>query len=229
MIPFILGGLFVAGITLLLDDNESDKETQTKKSTSSSDNKTILEKNFYNLRKQLYENISNKKVLIIGQPGAGKSSLLLKITEDACIPKPHIGVHTDATNWHKTIKNDFLHKYEGILFVDSPGYDTKSHPVDSYVNHFPFASFDIIIFVIKGKIHSSDQKIMSTIKKVNKSKPIKLILIRGFSENLNSVNKADIEKDIEKYFQNDAANIDFIFSSNRTSDGIDMIQQMIYR
>ena len=226
MLPFLAGGLVVATVVWLLSDDEDEKPTTG--SSSSSTKKTILEKNFFNLHQQLAKNENEKKVVILGQPGAGKSSLLLNITDNKCTPKPTVGVHTDATRWHDSRKDDFFHRHGKVIYVDSPGYDTKSHPVKSYINHFPFSSFDIIIFVISGKIHNSDQKIIEKIRKINNlSRSTKLIIVRNFKENLNEQDKNDVESDMKKHFQSKAEKLDFIFSSNRTSEGIETIKKLV--
>lgn len=226
MLPFLAGGLVIATVVWLLDDGEDEKET--KGSSSSSIKKTILEENFYNLGQQLRKNKTEKKVIILGQPGAGKSSLLLNITDNKCVPKPIIGVQTDATHWHHSIKYDFFHRHEKVIYVDSPGYDTNSHPVESYINHFPFSSFDIIIFVISGKIHHSDQKIIEKVGKINSFSPsTKLIIVRNFNENLNDQDRNKVETDMKKHFQSKSEKLDFIFSSNRTTEGIETIKKLV--
>ncbi len=225
MLPFLAGGLVVASVVWLLSDED---EKPKKRRSSSSKKKTILEKNFLNLQQQLAKNHNNKKVVILGQPGSGKSSLLLNITDNECIPKPIVGVQTDATHWHDSNKYDFFHKHKEIIYVDSPGYDTKFHPTQSYINHFPFASFDIIIFVISGKIHESDQKILAKIKKINTlSKSTKIIIVRSFNDALNEKNQKSVELDMEKYFQSKSGKLDFVFSSNRTIEGIEAIKKLV--
>lgn len=226
MLPFLAGVLVVATVVWLFSDDEDEKAK--KSSSSSSKEKTILEKNFFSLRQQLSKNKTEKKIAILGQPGAGKSSLLLNITDNKCIPKPIVGVQTDATHWNDSIKDDFFHRYNKIIYVDSPGHDTKSHPTESYINHFPFSSFDIIIFVISGKIHASDQKIIAKIKKINTfSKSTKLIIVRSFNDALNEKNKKNVEFDMEKYFQSKSEKLDFVFSSNYTDEGIEAIKKLV--
>ena len=227
MLPLVIGGLVIATVVWVLSDNEDEKKTK-KPSSSSSHPKTILEQNFLQLKKDLNKFKTEKKVVILGQPGAGKSSLLLKLTDNLCEPKPIVGQQTDATNWHNLKNNNFFHIYENFIYVDTPGYDTSTHPIKSYIEHFPFSSFDIIIFVTSGKIHDSDQKIMSKIKKLNNiSSSTKLIMVRNFNENLNDKDKEDIEIDMEQIFKNKSEKLDFVFSSNKTDEGIDKIKDLI--
>ena len=226
MLPIILGGIVVVTVILAFSDDEDKKET--KKSSSSLYPKTILEQNFLQLKRNLNKCKTKKKVVILGQPGAGKSSLLLKLTDNLCEPKPIIGQQTDATDWHNLTKNNFFHTHKNLIYVDTPGYDTSTHPIKSYIEHFPFSSFDIIIFVISGKIHDSDQKIMSKIKRLNNiSSSTKLIIVRNFNENLNDNDQKDVEADMERIFKSKSEKLDFIFSSNRTSEGIDKIKDFI--
>jgi hypothetical protein len=58
--------------------------------------RTTLEKNLSRLRATLRE-AGSHRIAILGQPGAGKSSLLKKMTGGKVTPAPVIGVETDAT------------------------------------------------------------------------------------------------------------------------------------
>ena len=218
MLPFILGGLAITSLAVWAFSGDDEVGSSPPKK------RTILEKNFINLKHQINNDVQ-KKIVIFGQPGAGKSSLLLNITEFKCIPKPNTGQKTDTTNWHTKIKNSFFHKYQDLIYIDSPGYDTKFHPVLSYLNYFPFSSFDIFIFVINGKIHEADKKIIAKLKKISLSK--KILIIRNFSENLTDKEKEEITIDMEKNFQVKSEQLNFIFASNRTKEGINKIKKLI--
>ena len=60
--------------------------------------KTVLQKNLLRLGSLLRKE-PGYKVAILGQPGAGKSSLLKKMTKGQVTPLPVIGIQTDATDW----------------------------------------------------------------------------------------------------------------------------------
>jgi len=200
----------IAGVGWLLSDDNND---------SSKENLTILERNFIRLKSKL-DNEEKDKILILGQPGAGKSSLLWLLTDKGCEPQPVIGQKTDATDWNNEIKSNFFHKYNEKVYVDSPGYDTRKHPVVSYLEYFPFNQFQLILFVINGKIHDSDIEIM---KKLKYDESIKIV--RSHSENLTMKEKKEIETDIIKKFEINDKKIDIIFFSGKTMDGLTKLKR----
>lgn len=73
--------------------------------------KTTLELNLERLEKQLRSH-SGYKIAILGQPGAGKSSLLKKMTNGKVKPLPVIGTQTDATDWSSDTACNLLSVYE---------------------------------------------------------------------------------------------------------------------
>jgi len=182
---------------------------------------SLLEKNFRKLKNKLEEE-NKTKILIIGQPGAGKSSLLKYVTNDKCVPSPIIGQKTDATHWHDTEINNFFHLYLNKIFVDSPGYDTNNHPIHSYLKYFPFSSFHKVIFVLHGKIHDSDKKILMKIKSEVKLKSI--IIVHSFSEKSSIKIKREIKHDIQKVFN---TNFPLVFFSSKTKEGVNEVQLFI--
>jgi GTPase Era involved in 16S rRNA processing len=201
----------IAGVTWIMST-----EDEVKSKTYS-----LLEKNFRKLKKKLEEE-NKTKILIIGQPGAGKSSLLKYITNNKCIPKPIIGQKTDATHWHDKLQSDFFHRYSESVYVDSPGYDTKNHPLHSYLDYFPFSSFQKVIFVLHGKIHDSDKKILMEIKSKVKLKSI--IIVHSFSEKSSVVIRKEIKDDVAKVFN---INIPLVFFSSKIKEGINEVQSFI--
>ena len=200
----------VAGTTWLMST-----ENEVKRKTYS-----LLEKNFRKLKNKLKEE-NKTKVLIVGQPGAGKSSLLKYVTNNKCAPVPIIGQKTDATHWNDIEINDFFHQYSDQLFVDSPGYDTKNHPLDSYLECFPFSLFDKVIFVLHRKIYNSDMEI---IKKINNNT---IIIIRNYSECLTNKEKKEIKLDILKKFELNNKKIDIVFFSSKTKEGLSKLKNIL--
>lgn len=182
--------------------------------TPSPRRKTTLELNLERLEKQVQSH-SGYKVAILGQPGAGKSSLLKKMTNGKVKPLPVIGAQTDATDWSTDTACNLLSIYKNYAFVDVPGYDTSSHPLFAFSRFFPFQHFDAFIFVIHGKLHSSDEDIFRLIVRYGK----KICIAKSFADSLESDDIKSVEDDIRRRLSlSNSASI--LFFSNRTGDGI---------
>lgn len=179
--------------------------------------KTTLELNLERLEEQVRSH-SGYKIAILGQPGAGKSSLLKKMTNGKVKPLPVIGTQTDATDWSSDTACNLLSVYENYAFADVPGYDTSSHPLHAFASSFPFKHFDAFIFVIHGKLHSSDEDIYRLIARSGK----KISIAKSFSDSIESTDVMSVEKDIRMRLSlSDSASV--LFFSNRTGDGIESV------
>ena len=179
--------------------------------------KTTLELNLERLEEQLQSH-SGYKIAILGQPGAGKSSLLKKMTNGKVKPLPVIGAQTDATDWSSDTACNLLSVYERYVFADVPGYDTSSHPLYVFSSSFPFRHFDAFIFVIHGKLHSSDEDVFRLISRSGK----RISIAKSFSDSLESDDIVSVEKDIRTRLSlSDSVSI--LFFSNRTGVGIESV------
>lgn len=185
--------------------------------------KTILELNLERLEEQVRSS-PGYKIAILGQPGAGKSSLLKKMTNGRVRPLPEIGAQTDATDWSSDAACNLLSFYEGYAFVDVPGYDTASHPLYVFSSAFPFGYFDAFIFVIQNKLHSSDEEIYRLIAKSGR----KVSIAKSFSDSIEEEDFLLVENDIRECLSlSDSTPI--LFFSNRTGDGIKSVFESIRR
>lgn len=183
--------------------------------------KTTLELNLERLREQV-KSCSGYKVAILGQPGAGKSSLLKKMTGGKVKPLPVIGSQTDATDWASDTDCSLLSIYEDYVFADVPGYDTLLHPLSVISSHFPFQYFDAFIFVIHGKLHSSDEAVFRLIVGCGK----KICIAKSFSDSLESDDVKSVEDDIRKRLSI-SSSTSILFFSNRTGAGVDSVFKSI--
>lgn len=180
---------------------------------------TIFETNLMNLRTQL-QNMSNKKIAIIGQPGAGKSTLLDRLTDQSCVPRPMIGAQTDLTNWSREIMVDLVHNNKNVIFVDSPGYCTSEHSLTSFVHHFPFDLFDKIVMVVSGKVRQADDVVWHSI--ASRRGRSGIFLVRTYSDSIPVEEEAEVLADLNNKFGQPA-----ILASNRTKRGIDELKKLI--
>jgi GTP-binding protein EngB required for normal cell division len=159
------------------------------------------------------------KIAILGQPGAGKSSLLKKVTHGKVQPPPVIGTETDATTWADNSSCHLVSHYEATKFVDVPGYDTEAHPTHAFRMFFPFEQFDAFLFVFKGKINSSDEEMFDYARKT--SKPI--CVVRAFADGLDTHEFAQAQADLTQRLRLDHR-VDFVHYSNRTGQGVDKVR-----
>lgn len=190
--------------------------------------KSIFEENLEILKHHLIvsSNEENKNILFIGQPGAGKSSLIKSVTFSNCKPLPEVGVSTDTTNWsNKYLNYSFpVIKYRNFTIIDSPGYDTAQHPTGIFLNSFPFDRFDSIVIVFNNKLHSSDIQIMNRVAYLNK----KTTIVRSYSENLSEIEINEIENDIKKSFNLFSQKNKVEFVSNRSKNGINNLSEYLF-
>lgn len=179
--------------------------------------KTVLESNLERLKSELRSEVG-RKVAIIGQPGAGKSSLLKKMTGGRVVPLPVIGNYTDATNWSIDVDCNLLSRYNGKVFSDVPGYDTQTHPVNIFKSNFPFWDFDAFLFVVNGKLHGADEEIFQMASRTGKP----ICIARSFLDSLDEDELKIGESDIRRRLAV-SPSVKFFFFSNRTGEGVDEI------
>jgi predicted GTPase len=196
---------------------------------ASADAPSILEQNLRKLR-DLLSARRGPKIALLGQPGAGKSSLLDRLTDGRCVPRPVIGTTTDATDWSKSLDVTLLHEFGTMVFVDTPGYDTEKHPVKSYLDLFPFDAFDSIILVLSSKVHQADDEMLQVLdRRVSEGKlpAWKLFLVRCFADTLSPDEEAAVERDLRSRLPH-CGGSSFWLVSNRTGRGIAGLREALF-
>jgi len=184
-------------------------------------NKTILESNLERLGFLLHGKES-EKIAVIGQPGAGKSSLLIKMSHKKIVPLPVVGSQTDATDWSQEESCNLISEYNNYVFVDVPGYDTISHPVNVFISMFPFHHIDKYIFVINGKLHGADEELFKVASRENKP----ICVARSFLDSLEFEDVSTIENDIRERLDIREA-VPIFFFSNRNGKGVKEIYSFV--
>jgi len=175
---------------------------------------TVLEQNLQRLSLILSRS-EHLKVGILGQPGAGKSLLLKKMTKSRVRPLPLIGTETDATNWAEDTDVNLLSTYKDIVFVDVPGYDTATHPALTVCQNFPFEDFDVFIFVVRGKLRGADEAVFGGI--TASGKPV--CVTRSFAESCDEDEREAVSADLQKRLHL-SSDHHIGFFSNRSGEGI---------
>jgi GTP-binding protein EngB required for normal cell division len=182
---------------------------------------TTLIKNLRTLR-ELTQKPDPRRVAFLGQPGAGKSTIVNKLSKGRARPAPVIGVHTDATNWAERTGIDLLCQWGKRVAADVPGYDTSKHPVSAFVVHFPFDNFGKICLVVRNKIHGGDIEIYKAIRMHD----IMPIVVRSHAESLDEQEREAARKDLCQRFAGLAPS-SVMFVSSRTGEGLDELRQRL--
>lgn len=90
---------------------------------------------------------THTKIAVVGQPGAGKSSIINALIGHKVA---RTGQGTDIT------RKGVRYRYEFLEIVDLPGYGTTMFPLSEWKEKFKIHQYDIIFFVFSGKLTKDD-------------------------------------------------------------------------
>ncbi|MBB6673680.1 GTPase [Cohnella nanjingensis] len=182
----------------------------------------ILTANFARLRAELmsFSFRGCRKVALLGQPGAGKSTLLDLLTDRGCEPRPVIGPRTDAADWSRRPDAPLILRCREYAFVDAPGYDTLAHPVDAFLQAFPFEAFDRLVLVLGGKIHEADDRLWQALKQ--QALASRTLVARGFAESLDEAERSEVGAELSRRFDGQA-----VLFSNRERFGLEQVKRFV--
>lgn len=133
---------------------------------------------------------SYSRIAVVGQPGAGKSTLINRLVGDEVADS---GTVTDTTQ--KATEYNFPQIFQKL--IDTPGYDTEMFTFDKWKEKFSPQQYDVFILVFKGKLHESDEKLFSELKNWNRDRNRPLFIVRNFSDGLSENEKNTIRNDIK--------------------------------
>lgn len=219
MLPFIVGVAALAGlagVAKLAYDYATCEAAPTPRAP-----KTQLEMNLERLRRELAQG-AGPALAILGQPGAGKSSLLTRIGGRRLTPKPHIGIETDATDWSRSSDCVLLLIYEPWRVADAPGHDTQAHPAAAFLAGFPFDAFDAFIFVVKGKLRAADERVYR--RASASGKPV--LVVRSFADGLGEEEVRRAVQDIRARLGTPPS-LAVVPVSNRTGIGVNVVRHWL--
>ena len=163
-----------------------------------------------------------RRIAILGQPGAGKSTILKKISGGQARPLPTIGTQTDATNWADSANACLLSVWDGHVVSDVPGYDTSSHPVAAFTEGFPFSHFAMILLIVNGKVRGADVEIYQRI--VASETPV--LVVRSHADSLSESERRTVRTDLHKQFAK-LARKSLVFVSSRDGEGIEGLRAIL--
>lgn len=185
---------------------------------------TILEDELKNKFRTDYENYKNAKakIALIGQPGAGKSSLINALVGE---PLFKVGIHTDTTTEAQEVS------FESLIITDLPGYGTQAFPYEKWLEIFHPEQYDLYIFVFEGKLHDSDAKLFESLKQWKMLRQHPHFIVRNKSDQIWDEDKElDELKEIIKedvYSKMGDRSADVYFTSCKEKTGIIELKKAI--
>ena len=156
-------------------------------------------------------------VALFGQPGAGKSSLINRLTGQKLAPE---GVKTDMT------QESHSYEWNGLKLTDLPGYGTLQFPKETYLHRFNVWRYDVFLCVFSGKFRDEDSEFFRELKTRNRP----CIFVRNKADDIWEEDKSDatlreeIAADLQKHLHSKEP---LLFTSCRTREGISELEYAI--
>lgn len=131
---------------------------------------------------------SYAKIAVVGQPGAGKSSLINNLLGQRVA---ETGQATDVT---KTV-NEYEYNFQKIF--DFPGYGTEMFRFGDWKAKFQPQRYDVFVFVFKGKLRDADNNLFAELERYNAERSRPIFLVRNHCTDIeNDADKQKVRADI---------------------------------
>lgn len=159
------------------------------------------------------EEAAYTRIAVVGQPGAGKSSLINNLLGKKVA---EVGIATDTT------KEVTEYDFHFMKILDTPGYGTESFTFPGWKWKFHPEKFDVIVYVFSGKFEAEDDDLFDELKKYQKP----TFLVRNHSTGLCSAGeKKEVSEDLRTRY----GNYDKLYfvSCGREKEGIDELRNAI--
>ncbi|MDL2344228.1 GTPase domain-containing protein [Deinococcus sp. MIMF12] len=218
-----VAGAIAAAVGALTAESPVSPEPKTKRSGPTSHPQSghferILTANLNRLRKELCSS-PGRKVALLGQPGAGKSTTLDALTEERVQPRPRIGIGTDMTDWSRNPDVPLCSFFEDILFVDAPGHGTQRHSTEVYLRLFPLEQFEHVLLFIQGKLLESDERLL----RYARSRGRRITIVRTHAGGLTDAERELLRADLSRRSGVPAEGV--LFLDNRTREGLNALRR----
>ena len=149
-----------------------------------------LKEEFSKCLEEIHNSEANyTRLAVVGQPGAGKSSLINNLLGQKVAAT---GQGTDVTV--KLTEYDFC----VLKIVDLPGYGTERFQYEAWLKEFPLEQFDAFIYVFSGKFTEDDDKLFAYFQQ-HRDKQV--LLVRNHCNSLASeVEKQQVLADVGAHY-----------------------------
>lgn len=159
------------------------------------------------------EEAAYTRIAVVGQPGAGKSSLINNLLGEKLAK-----VGQDTDNTVDVTEYDF----NFMKILDTPGYGTEKFRFSEWKRRFHPEKFDVIIYVFSGKFTDSDDDLFDELKKYKKP----TFLVRNHSTDLFNAGDRDAVKEDLKNRYGNYEKLYFV-SCGREKEGVDELRSNI--
>ena len=173
---------------------------------------------------KVHEREVSVTIALIGQPGAGKSSLINKLIGKEIF---EVGVQTDTTVEVQERKLD-----NNLTIVDLPGYGTSMFPIEQWLKKFQPEQYDLYLFVFDGKLHDSDAVLFENLKRWRDEREHPFFIVRNKEDQIWDDFKTlerleeEIAQDVSSKMKSFSEKI--YFTSCRKNTGIEELKQDIF-
>ena len=164
----------------------------------------------------------NVTIVLFGQPGAGKSSLINAICGSEAAT---VGVETD------TPREPLFVEHGDVTFIDLPGYGTPAFPWQHFLEEFQPFQYDLFLCVFSDKLHQKDTEFFRLLEQHKKP----CIFVRN-KEDLIYEDGRTLKESEATIRQDTAAQLgrqdfDLVFVSSRWDDpqGLEELNRQIIR
>lgn len=178
-----------------------------------------LKESFRNTLEEIRDNdAAYVRIAFVGQPGAGKSSLINAIVGE---PVAAVGQATDVTE----TAAEYDYRFQRL--VDLPGYGTEKFSYEDWAAEFCPEQYDALVYVCRGKLHQEDESFLHSLAESADRKQRPIYLVRNHCHDLTEEERQLIADELRLRLPVGRP-VSVTFTDCRYGDGIDELKEQIY-
>lgn len=156
------------------------------------------------------------RIAFVGQPGAGKSSLINAIIGE---PVAAVGQATDVT------RGAAEYDYRFQRLVDLPGYGTERFRYEDWAARFRPEQYDALVYVCRGKLLAEDDSFLRSLARSAERKHRPIYLVRNHCHDLTEQERQLVAADLKGRLPERGT---VVFTDCRYQEGIGELKELIF-